>query len=1004
MDPTPDNLVDTDSRDDNGVPAVPPGDFVDLFERTAVFDITASPVLIVHARQAYWVQNDDAKTMDPSAIRGQLTTQIPLVVHAPTLAKRLDLPVVRAADLLELYAFVRPASFLSPTLNGFADALGLAAPQSVSSENQQQNLLSIAAFMRQVAQQLLAEAAATPDAQMVPSAWMMARAKWPWAAALMATLGDRATSFSGDAFRTMRVWDQIDAWEDEGTTPKAGTDPVMEDEARLQLDRLLAARTQGSEQINNAERRTQQADYAAGTSAAFRPRDEEGHPNLVLAEAGTGVGKTLGYLAPATVWAAKNNAPVWISTYTRNLQRQIDQELDRMFDDKAQKSHHVVVRKGRENYLCLLNYQEAILASGKNDRDTQAMVLMARWLQRTDAGDLEGGDLPGWIVELFGPRYTTDLSDHRGECLYTACAHYNKCFIEKNARAAKNAKIVVANHALVMTQADNGDETQLPSHYVFDEGHHLFDAADAAFAAALTGMEGSELRRWLLGPEDKKRVRGRGLAIRLEDILALSPELPEQLAQIEEKASALPGPGWYQRLAKGTPQGPGEYFLSFVGEQVYARNNRTLGAFSIECTPRPPIPGLVAAAKDLARALEDLVNPIRAMKQTLLALLESRSTQPEMPDHPSLPVTQSDNHDDNLDPKSINPIESKDQTDYLGPESRRRIDALVRSIERRAEDTLIAWISMLRDLDLDPAAAFVDYFRVERVDGRDRDLGYFRHFVDPTDPLIRTMGSHSHGILVTSATLTSGQTHQEETANMDPWGIAEVRTGARHLLKPALRVKVNSPYNYAENSQILIVGDVPKDRPRAVANAYKRLFLAANGGSIGLFTAVSRLIATQGAIVDDIEQAGLRLLAQHVDPIATGTLIDIFRDETNACLLGTDAVRDGVDVPGRSLRQIVFDRVPWPRPDIVHKARREAFGGRDYDETVVRLKLKQGFGRLIRRFDDRGVFVLLDGSMPSRLEDAFPDQAPIWRCGIDEAVDRVKAFVGEQSKQKNPRQ
>ena len=165
--------------------------------------------------------------------------------------------------------------------------------------------------------------------------------------------------------------------------------------------------------------------------------DEEGQPNLVLAEAGTGVGKTLGYLAPATVWAAKNNAPVWISTYTRNLQRQIDQELDRMFEDRAQKSHHVVVRKGRENYLCLLNYQEAVLASGKNDRDTQGMVLMARWLHRTYAGDLEGGDLPGWLVELFGPRYTTDLSDHRGECLYTACAHYNKCFIEKNVRAAK---------------------------------------------------------------------------------------------------------------------------------------------------------------------------------------------------------------------------------------------------------------------------------------------------------------------------------------------------------------------------------------------------------------------------------------------------------------------------------------------------------------------------------------------------------------------------------------
>ena len=70
-----------------------------------------------------------------------------------------------------------------------------------------------------------------------------------------------------------------------------------------------------------------------------------------------------------------------------------------------------------------------------------------------------------------------------------------------------------------------------------------------------------------------------------------------------------------------------------------------------------------------------------------------------------------------------------------------------------------------------------------------------------------------------------------------------------------------------------------------------------------------------------LEEAGLPLYAQHVDGLDTGTLVDIFRAEEDACLLGTDAVRDGVDVPGRCLRLIVFDRVPWPRPDILHRAR-----------------------------------------------------------------------------------
>ena len=103
-----------------------------------------------------------------------------------------------------------------------------------------------------------------------------------------------------------------------------------------------------------------------------------------------------------------------------------------------------------------------------------------------------------------------------------------------------------------------------------------------------------------------------------------------------------------------------------------------------------------------------------------------------------------------------------------------------------------------------------------------------------------------------------------------------------------------------------------------------------------------------------LEEAGLPLYAQHVGGMDAATLVDIFRAEEHSCLLGTDAVRDGVDVPGRSLRLIVFDRVPWPRPDILHRARKEAWkkagaGANAYDDMLARLRLKQAYGRLIRR-------------------------------------------------------
>ena len=136
------------------------------------------------------------------------------------------------------------------------------------------------------------------------------------------------------------------------------------------------------------------------------------------------------------------------------------------------------------------------------------------------------------------------------------------------------------------------------------------------------------------------------------------------------------------------------------------------------------------------------------------------------------------------------------------------------------------------------------------------------------------------------------------------------------------------------------------------------------------------------------------LYAQHVDRSNLATLIDIFRAEEESCLLGTDAVRDGVDVPGQSLRLIVFDRVPWPRPTILHRARRQAFGKKKYDDMIARLRMKQAYGRLVRRADDRGVFVMLDPMTPSRLLGAFPEGIEVAAVGLGDAFAETRGFFG----------
>ena len=200
-----------------------------------------------------------------------------------------------------------------------------------------------------------------------------------------------------------------------------------------------------------------------------------------------------------------------------------------------------------------------------------------------------------------------------------------------------------------------------------------------------------------------------------------------------------------------------------------------------------------------------------------------------------------------------------------------------------------------------------------------------------------------------------------------------------------------SPFNYADQAEVIIVTDVPKGDISALAGAYSRLIEASGGGALGLFTAIRRLRAVHGRIADRLARAGLPLYAQHVDPIDTGTLVDIFRDDPRSSLLGTDALRDGVDVPGHSLRLVIMEQVPWPKPSILHRARRAANGGSAHDDRIIRARLAQAFGRLIRSRQDHGAFVVLSAAFPSRLLSAFPPGTPITRLTLDEALHRVAA-------------
>jgi len=860
------------------------------------------------------------------------------VCHGRATARRLGLDPVPSYDLLELFAFARPATFVVPTAQGLSAALALPPPRTLDDQP---------IILVRAAAQLLDEITALDGINAVRCAELaraMRAGGWPWAEPVLNALGEEP---GGDRFSlsAFAIWDRLPEWQEFAPLPPPAEIRLDPEDVRQRLQALIG---------RGAENRPEQADYAVGLIPAFDPRDQPDQPRVVLAEAGTGVGKTLGYVAPASLWAERAEGTIWFSTFTRNLQHQVDRELERLIPDPDQKRRRVVVRKGRENYFCLLNMEDRVRNLRVRPHDAIALGLMARWGEASRDGDMTGGDFPSWLVEVLGGGLTLGLADRRGECIYSACPHYGTCFVERTVRRARRAQMVIANHALVMVQAALGSEDMNRiTRFVFDEGHHLFDAADSAFSAHLSGSEGAELRRWLLGAEDRRRSRSRGLSRRIEDLIAGDDEAERLVRRIAKAARALPGDGWRQRMAGGQTEGPAETFLAEIRRLVYARSADTESPYGLEADPRPADGALLGAAHELQLALDELVRPVCE----LIRQLEARLA------------------DDAAD---------------LDSDTRRRIEATCRSLTQRAAMQAGAWRDMLASLESETPPEFVDWLSVDRFDGRDIDVGMHRHWLDPTVPFAAHVARPAHGMIVTSATLRDGSGNAEEN-----WRAAERRSGTDHLPAAPIRLAVTSPFDYPNATRVFVVTDVRKDDMAQVAAAYRVLFLAAGGGALGLFTAIARLRDVHRRIADAIDEAGLSLLAQHVDPMNTATLVEMFRADPDACLLGTDAVRDGVDVPGEALRLIVFDRVPWPRPTILHRARRAAMGGRAYDDMLTRLRLKQAFGRLIRRAGDRGVFVLLDPMMPSRLAGAFPEGVAIERMGLADAVAAARTFLRE---------
>ncbi|MEI7815697.1 MAG: DEAD/DEAH box helicase, partial [Desulfuromonadales bacterium] len=235
--------------------------------------------------------------------------------------------------------------------------------------------------------------------------------------------------------------------------------------------------------LKGFEQREEQVRMAFAVAEAFNS------DRVVLVEAGTGTGKSLAYLIPSILWAVRNNERVVISTNTINLQEQLIKKDLPFLARNSKVEFKAALVKGRSNYACLRKLEHAEAEPSLfPDESSAELTTIIEWSHSCQDGCRS--DL------AFTPHGGTweEICCEADQCGRSHCKHFNRCFFYRARRESSAARVLVVNHALllsdiVLRQETGYDATAiLPpfTRLIFDEGHHLEDVATSHLSLTIT--------------------------------------------------------------------------------------------------------------------------------------------------------------------------------------------------------------------------------------------------------------------------------------------------------------------------------------------------------------------------------------------------------------------------------------------------------------------------------------------------------------------------------------